>query len=130
MTKYIFLKNYHAKGSNYVPPGSMMASRLVEKDFKLGDIVEGEVIENKPTGKEDLTIVRLAAPTLRLMDADKSIVFTMPVLMNTTVSVYKPLNETKPGNWFTNMSGLNKAALIIAVVIGGFFTLKHFKVIK
>ncbi len=40
-------------------------------------------------------------------------------------------NDVTPGgNWFTKMSTMNKAVLIIAVGIGGYFALKHFKVVK
>ena len=44
MAKYIFIKDFHALGTNIVPKDSQMATFKVEHDYKAGDMVEGKDI--------------------------------------------------------------------------------------
>lgn len=41
MSKFIFIKDYHADGSSYCPPGETCAGTGVIHDFRKGDIIEG-----------------------------------------------------------------------------------------
>ncbi len=94
--KYIFLKDYHARGNNIIPSGSNIASVLVEYDFKKGDIIDGELTSFQPnlrlSDAVNATLKTRFVPQLLLTDQAIG-VFILPV-QNDIVAINTDANPT------------------------------------